>query len=222
MLLQFAVDSPSAFAVIPSVASQIDIIEVGTPLLKRFGLSAIATASQLSEGRPVLADTKTMDGGAIEAAMAFGAGARFVTVLGVADKATLSTALEAAEEADGYVVLDTIGMRDPLALFSEPQPTRLAYVLLHSGYDMLNAGSVHGHTAADQLATLPGRSTRAALAGGVTASNIDQVVAAGADLIIVGSGLAASSDPAGDARAIRSSLLNPGSGWPWQTESTPV
>jgi 3-hexulose-6-phosphate synthase len=36
-----------------------DIIEIGTPLLKRFGIGAIATARELCPDTPVLANTKT-------------------------------------------------------------------------------------------------------------------------------------------------------------------
>jgi 3-hexulose-6-phosphate synthase len=54
---------------VPRLAQYFDIIEVGTPVLKRFGLSAISTALELGGGKPVLADSKTVDGGGLEAEM---------------------------------------------------------------------------------------------------------------------------------------------------------
>jgi 3-keto-L-gulonate-6-phosphate decarboxylase len=58
MRLQLALDAAKHFALLPVLASYFDIVEVGTPLLKRFGVAAITTARDLSNGRPTLADTK--------------------------------------------------------------------------------------------------------------------------------------------------------------------
>ncbi len=59
----------------PPAHPYVDIIQVGTAVLKRSGLAAITTALELSGGREMLADTKTADGGALEAKMVFGDGA---------------------------------------------------------------------------------------------------------------------------------------------------
>ena len=44
MLLQIAFDKPEHLALLPQVKPFADIIEIGTPVLKRFGISAITTA----------------------------------------------------------------------------------------------------------------------------------------------------------------------------------
>ena len=49
-------------------------IEIGTPLLKRFGIGAISTARELCPDTPILADTKTVDAGDLEAEMVSGQG----------------------------------------------------------------------------------------------------------------------------------------------------
>jgi len=82
MRLQLALDAAEHFALLPILASYFDIVEVGTPLLKRFGVAAITTARELSNGRPILADTKTVDGGGLEAQLVFGAGAQWMTRAG--------------------------------------------------------------------------------------------------------------------------------------------
>ena len=53
MLLQLALDKPQHFAVLPMVSDLVDIVEVGTPVLKRFGLSAISTVRELTPETPV-------------------------------------------------------------------------------------------------------------------------------------------------------------------------
>ncbi|TIL58730.1 MAG: hypothetical protein E5Y79_18550 [Mesorhizobium sp.] len=84
LLLQVAFDKPEHLALLAQMKEFADIIEIGTPLLKRLGLSAIATARELCPEVMVLADTKTVDGGQFEADMVFGAGAAFMTVLSCA------------------------------------------------------------------------------------------------------------------------------------------
>ena len=54
MLLQVAVDRSEHLGVLPLVRGVADIVEVGTPLLKRFGIGVIATARELCPDAPVL------------------------------------------------------------------------------------------------------------------------------------------------------------------------
>ena len=77
MLLQVALDKPEHLGILPALRGVADIVEIGTPLLKRFGIAAITTAREICPDIPVMADTKTVDGGAFEANMVFGAGAAF-------------------------------------------------------------------------------------------------------------------------------------------------
>ena len=88
MLLQIALDKPEHLALLPQIRHIADIVEIGTPLLKRFGIGTITTARELCPDTPVLADSKTLDGGQLEAEMVFGAGAAFMTVLSSTTSAT--------------------------------------------------------------------------------------------------------------------------------------
>ena len=108
MLLQIALDKPEHFALLPHIRNIADIVEVGTPLLKRFGIGAIATARELCPDTLVLADTKTVDGGKLEAEMVFGAGAAFMTVLSSTSKATHDAVGRVAAEYGATVIIDTI------------------------------------------------------------------------------------------------------------------
>jgi hypothetical protein len=51
MQLQLALDHPAALAFVACVAPEVDLIEAGTPLLKRFGLSVLASLRELAPGR---------------------------------------------------------------------------------------------------------------------------------------------------------------------------
>src|SRR5262245_31659484 len=47
VLLQIAFDKPEHLSLLSLVKPYADIVEIGTPLLKRFGVSAITTAREL-------------------------------------------------------------------------------------------------------------------------------------------------------------------------------
>src|ERR1700685_526029 len=108
MLLQIALDKPEHLALLPQIRHIADIVEIGTPLLKRFGIGTIATARELCPDTLVLADTKTVDGGQLEAEMVFGAGAAFMTVLSSTSKATHEAVGLVATEFGASVIIDTI------------------------------------------------------------------------------------------------------------------
>ena len=63
MMLQLAIDRPQGLSVIRQVADLVDILEVGTPMLNRFGLAVISTVRELAPGVPILVDAKVVDGG---------------------------------------------------------------------------------------------------------------------------------------------------------------
>ena len=84
--LQVAVDlltTADALALTNKVGPYVDIIELGTPLIKSAGLSAISAIKAAHPDKEVFADLKTADAGFLEADIAFSAGADLVTVLGV-------------------------------------------------------------------------------------------------------------------------------------------
>ncbi len=142
MLLQVAIDKAESVGVIAQVRGIADIIEIGTPLLKRFGIGAIATARELCPDTPLLADTKTVDAGDLEAEMVFGAGARLMTVLSSTSRATHAAVGRVATRFGAFVVVDTITESGKPELLSADAafPESFAYVGVHSPTDIRAAG----------------------------------------------------------------------------------
>src|SRR5271156_5222774 len=143
MLLQIALDKPEHLALLPQIRHIADIVEIGTPLLKRFGIGAISTARELCADTPVLADTKTVDGGDLEAEMVFGAGARLMTVLSSTSAATHIAVGRVATRYGGHVVVDTITESGKVELLPTNAvfPESFAYVGIHSSTDARLAGN---------------------------------------------------------------------------------
>ncbi len=78
------VNLDQALALVERTSAFVDVVEVGTPLALREGVSAITAIKTRFPALLVLADYKIIDGGFYEADMAYQAGADIVTVLGVA------------------------------------------------------------------------------------------------------------------------------------------
>ncbi|MGH3253949.1 MAG: orotidine 5'-phosphate decarboxylase / HUMPS family protein [Streptosporangiaceae bacterium] len=212
LLLQLAIDDPGHIGLVNGLAELVDIIEVGTPLLKRFGLAAIATLKQAGGGTAVLVDSKTVDGGAREARMLFEEGAAFVTVLSTASAATHQAVSEVASEYDGHVLVDTI-CAPALPTRYVSYPDRFAYLGLHLPTDQRLAGQ----TTAEHIDAIPAMRElgyQVAIAGGISPGNIAAVVAAAPDLVIVGSAITHSPDPRRACKWIGSQLTDRNHGWP--------
>jgi 3-hexulose-6-phosphate synthase len=215
LLLQVAIDKAESLGLIAQVRGIADIIEIGTPLLKRFGIGAIATARELCPDTPVLADTKTVDAGDLEAEMVLGAGARLMTVLSSTSRATHAAVDRVAARYRAFVVVDTITESGKAELLPAGVtfPGSFAYVGVHSPTDMRVAGdrsSAHIGAVRD----IRRRGFRVALAGGLGPETLDAVLEAEPEIVIVGSAITGADDPRGVATWIKERLRSPGRGWP--------
>jgi 3-hexulose-6-phosphate synthase len=216
VLLQIAFDKPEHLALLPHVKPFADIIEIGTPVLKRFGISAIATARELCPDVMVLADTKTVDGGALEADMVFGAGAAFMTVLSCASRATHETVGKRAQAYGATVVVDTITESGKPELLAEGAtfPESFGYVAVHSPTDARLAGNTStAHI--DAVNEMHKRGFRVSLAGGIGPNTLSSVIAVEPEIVVVGTAITESANPKEVSQWIRDRLPNPGRGWPW-------
>lgn len=202
--LQFAIDAPEHFGFLPRLARYFDIIEVGTPVLKRFGLSAITTACELAGGKPVMADTKTVDAGGLEAEMVFAAGAASMTALALAPTATRRAVLDVAARYGRIVIFDTIlGAPSETDEFIVEMGGGEHWVGLHASSDARLAGDkTNRHINA--VTRWQAKGARVLLAGGIGRANLQRSLEANADVIVIGSSVSAATDPEREAAWIRS------------------
>ncbi|OKH82135.1 hypothetical protein EB73_23235, partial [Mycobacterium sp. SWH-M3] len=113
MELQIALDrmpAATALDIVAAVAPHVDWIEVGTSMIKRDGAAFLAAVADAAGDTPVLADLKTADDARWELTMAYDAGARSATVLGLAPAATIDTAVQVARARDRELVVDLMGL----------------------------------------------------------------------------------------------------------------
>ncbi len=219
MLLQLAIDQPQGFAVLSQVHELVDIVEIGTPMLMRFGLSAITTARELAPQVPLLADTKIVDGGAAQAKMVFAAGATFMTVLSAASATTLSATSEIAESEGGYIVMDTIGDGGDWLAKGGMLPDRCSLVAIHSSTDGGVSGTANClERSLSAVRRLHKLGYRVALAGGIDKTTVDAAVRAAPEIVVIGRAITCDSDPRGTTEWMLTRLSRRGHGWPWETK----
>ena len=206
MKLQVAIDLltvEDALELAGKVAEYVDIIELGTPLIKAAGLSAVTAIKEAHPDKLVFADMKTMDAGELEADIAFKAGADLVTVLGSADDSTIAGAVEAAKAHSKGVVVDLIGIADKATRAREVRALGAKFVEMHAGLDeQAKPGfDLNGLLRAGEESLVP-----FSVAGGVNVSTIAAVQAAGAEVAVAGGAIYGAADPALAAKELRAAI----------------
>ena len=98
-----------------SIDGGADWIEVGTPLIKSEGMSAIRSMRERFPDSVIVADMKIADTGTLEVEMAAKAGANIVCVLADADDAVIEEAVRAARQYGIRIMADLINVKDPVS-----------------------------------------------------------------------------------------------------------
>ena len=207
MKLQVAMDvltTDDALALADKVAEHVDIIELGTPLIKAEGLRAVTAIKAAHPDKIVFADLKTMDAGELEADIAFAAGADLVTVLGTAGNSTIVGAVAAATKHGKGVVVDLIGVADKVTRAREVTALGAVFVEMHAGLDEQAEPGFSLTTLLNQGETAK---VPFSLAGGVSLATIASVQRAGAAVAVAGGAIYGADDPAAAAAALRGAII---------------
>jgi 3-hexulose-6-phosphate synthase len=206
MKLQVAIDllsTADALALLNNVAEYVDIIELGTPLIKQQGLSVVTNVKAAYPDKLVFADMKTMDAGELEADLAFKAGADIMTVLGSAGDSTIAGAVKAGKAHGKAVVADMIGVVDKPTRLKELKKLGVSWVELHAGLD---EQAQAGYSIETLLEAGRSADILFSVAGGINADRIEGVEAAGAMIVVAGAAIYGAKDPGAAAKALREKI----------------
>ncbi len=187
---------------VEAVEGGADWIEAGTPLIKSEGMDIVRSLKKKCPGRVIVADLKTMDVGALEAEMAAKSGADVVVIMGVSSDSTISEAVLAAARYGAKVMVDLMGVSDPVKRSKEVAALGAAYVCVHLAVDEQMKG-LTARSLASLIRKIP---IGVAVAGGITAESAATLVVAGADIIIVGGAITKSADVTKATRAIKKAI----------------
>ncbi|MFR6020395.1 MAG: orotidine 5'-phosphate decarboxylase / HUMPS family protein, partial [Lactobacillaceae bacterium] len=112
----------------------------GTPLVIDEGMHAVRRMIKEFPNKEVLSDEKIMDGGYHEADLGYQAGAKYVTVLGVAEDKTIQGCLDAAHDADAILVVDTLKIPNLAERAKEVEAMGVHFISVHTGFDQQQMG----------------------------------------------------------------------------------
>ena len=104
------------------------------------GLPAVQHLNENISNAKVLADLKIMDAADYEVSQAVKFGADVVTILGVAEDASIKAAVEEAHKNDKQLLVDMIAVQDLEKRAKELDEMGADYIAVHTGYDLQAEG----------------------------------------------------------------------------------
>jgi 3-hexulose-6-phosphate synthase len=201
--LQLALDDvrhADAIALLDDVQQDIDIAEIGTPLLMRYGMEIVRDVKERFPHLDVLCDAKIMDAAGYEAEMAFDAGADYVTFLAVTDDLSVAECVGAAQARGRKVMADMLCVADLAGRARTLEELGADVIAVHTGVDQQACGRTPLHDLEVLARSVP--HTALAVAGGIDRTTATAYLALGPSILIVGSGITRSADPAAEAHAL--------------------
>jgi 3-hexulose-6-phosphate synthase len=207
MELQLAIDllnKEDAAELANSVKDYVDIVEIGTPIVINEGLPAVQHLNDNIDSVKVLADLKIMDAADYEVSQAVKFGADIVTILGVAEDASIKAAVDEAHKHGKQLLVDMIAVQDLEKRAKDLDDLGADYIAVHTGYDL----QAEGQSPLESLRKVKSviSNSKVAVAGGIKPDTIKDIVAENPDLIIVGGGIANADDPVEAAKQCRAAI----------------
>ncbi|MEM2108635.1 MAG: bifunctional 5,6,7,8-tetrahydromethanopterin hydro-lyase/3-hexulose-6-phosphate synthase [Candidatus Bathyarchaeia archaeon] len=187
--LQISLDPPELEKA-KKVLSQIPgsdriIIEVGTPLIKRYGTRVINELRQVAKDVFMIADLKTLDVGKVEVDIAYEDTADAVVAAGLAPPETLDAFVHEARRLGIYGVVDMLNVEDPVGKLKQLKEFP-DMVIIHRGIDQETGKTLGLDLIMKLRQTFPVKRFLIAVAGGIVPETAKEALEKGADVIIVG------------------------------------
>lgn len=206
MKIQLALDrltKDECFHIVRETMDFIDWIEIGTGIIKEYGMSIVKEMKSLYPDKLIVADMKTCDAGKHEAEQAFSAGADVMTVMGFANNQTILDALEVARSCKKQVMIDLLEIKEKERV-EELNRLGADFFCLHIGKDI----QLQGESVKEgQLKLVSGLEwVQIAVAGGVNEHSVAGFLNKGIQVIIVGSAITKSENPSEAAKRIREAI----------------
>lgn len=138
MKIQLALDlldRQQALKVVREAGPWVDIIEVGTSLLKRCGIGIVEDIRTICPDKPLFLDMKIIDGPEREATLMAQCRAQYFSMLAVASDTAVKKVLAIAHENQARVVFDLQSVPDPVRRARELKALGATLLCVHKNAD---------------------------------------------------------------------------------------
>jgi 3-hexulose-6-phosphate synthase len=189
----------------PKMLNTVDIVEIGTPLIIRYGLSIVEQIKDWIKGDKILfADTKIADAGHWETCEAISSGANMVSVLAGASFNTLEEVRDATQLNQAKMVVDIIDLslsdESKIKFINTLNPD---YLCIHLATDVVKKGGSLLEFSR-QLSFVSSRRLPLMVAGGIHSQNLlDILKNIQPAVVVAGSSITKASDPELEAQNMR-------------------
>ncbi len=170
------------------------LIEVGTPLVKKFGASVVKEIRNVRPSSFVVLDLKTLDTGNLEVRLAADATADAVVISGLAPTKTLELAIKEARKTGIYSIIDMLNVPDPLAVLRSLSALP-DVVEMHRAIDQ--EAEKHNWAVIAEIKKMASGADRrllVAVAGGIRVDTVAEALRSGADIVVTGRAITGSKD----------------------------
>lgn len=208
--LQLALDQrdlASALQVATVLYPYVDIIEAGTILCLNQGTAALNALRRCCPDRPLVADWKVADAGALLATQALEAGADWMTVICAAPLATVEQAQRVAQAHGGEIQIELFGhwtLDDARAW----RRLGVRQAIYHRGRDAQTRGQQWGKADLTRMAQLSDLGLQISVTGGVVAQDLAYFRHIDVKAFIVGRALYGAASPQHAAQAFQRQIQN--------------
>lgn len=158
-------------------AAGLELVEVGTPLIKTHGLPAVGAVKSACPKAEVVADLKTADVGRLEARLAKEFSADWGTVLGATNIETIEEFVSEGRSIGLKTAVDLIGVLDAVGRAKEIMSrVRPDMFVLHLGIDVQLKTGKKFEDLLEQAQRLREEGVGVAVAGGITDREVRYIV----------------------------------------------
>ncbi|KHD37828.1 3-hexulose-6-phosphate synthase [Clostridium acetobutylicum] len=206
MKVQLALDRMTideAKSITEEVYDYIDIIEVGTSLIKDYGKKSISSMRDEFKDKLILADIKTCDEGEYEFKAAYEAGADIATVMGTSPFETIEICYKVSKEYKKHMMIDLMETND--RKIQQLKTCEDAILFLHLPKDSENKSLLDMFQSKKQLFK---DVKRIAVGGGISEKVMPGITLINPEIVVVGSFITKSKNLSAAAREVRKVLEN--------------
>jgi len=197
MNIQLALDRLTIHEAIERAAAAeqyVEWIEVGTSLIKEFGMDSVRALRKAFPDKVIVADMKTNDNAQYECQLCFEAGADVATVMGTAPFVTIQACIAEAKKRNKQMMIDLLNTTPAQ---QEALSRCDAIFCLHTSKDEQELGAGENGRAVLK------DGVRTAVAGGITPGNLHDYLKIKPSVLIIGSAITKAEDPGKAAAAFK-------------------